>query len=42
MIKNWSLQQKIILFELSVSVKYLKSKRLQQESIVCVEQIYTI
>lgn len=26
---------------LSVSVIYLKSKRLQQESIVCVEQIYT-
>lgn len=42
LIKNWSLQQKIILFELSVSMKYLKSKRLQQESIVCVEQIYTI
>lgn len=27
---------------LSVSVIYLKSKRLQQESFVCVEQIYTI
>lgn len=26
----------------SVSVIYLKSKRLQQESFVCVEQIYTI